>query len=285
MPMYGPNTFEYQSIQVHHTTRPAASQGTRITPSATANTYGSYIQIFSSVDYDTYGIYLRFTNGATSGQNRDTLITIGVDPAGGSSYTDYIPDLLVGCPAQFNASVGYGMNYWFPLFIPAGASVAAKSQVNAASALGPYCNMILYQNPRYPEAVPVGNSVTAYGANQADSGGTAVTGGTTSEGAWTSLGAASGEHWYWALGYAHGVTAATVRQLRMDIGVSDDATNYRIVLDNVLGQISNAEQTSMICPETWGFARPNDSGDTIYARCQAVSSTPSGFSMAAYGVS
>lgn len=73
---------------------PAATIGTSVTPGA-SNAEGSWTQVASSANIaeDVYWIYFQIHTGATATAAKPQLLDIGVDPAGGTSYTAIISDM------------------------------------------------------------------------------------------------------------------------------------------------------------------------------------------------
>ena len=103
---------------------PGASIGASVTPGN--NTYGSYSSIMSgaTVTDDVYGLWIIVNTGFVSGSARDIIITIGLDPAGGTSFSDWITDLAGSCASNYGgATSAGGVKYFFPLFIKAGTAV------------------------------------------------------------------------------------------------------------------------------------------------------------------
>lgn len=266
------------------TTRPAAAWGTSITPGN--NTYGSYTQVLSgaNVAKDVFGILIHINSNATSTAARDTIVTIGVDPAGGTSYTDLIPNLLGSSAAgAISIAGGSGIHYFFPLWIKSGSTVAAKASVNNATVGTLRVRIQVFGLPRDRRNIVVGTKCLAYGITAGSSTGTSVTPGTTNEGSWTSLGtiASTDNPWWWQ--YGMGVNNGTITAVSYgsDLGIGD-ASNKVIVGEDRIWTGSTAE--------TWsddgvgqGYYQAK-AGDIVYGRSQASGTAITGLSMAAYGV-
>ncbi|MGH7949134.1 MAG: hypothetical protein ACREQF_07925, partial [Candidatus Binataceae bacterium] len=126
-------TFAYRADSIG-TTRPAANMGATVTPAQ--NSKGSYAQVFTALAFDAYFIAIQINSNNAAAAARDTIIDIGVDPAGGTSYTVLIPDLLGSCAsnlAAISATAGCGIWYYFPLWIKAGSTIGARASVNNAT--------------------------------------------------------------------------------------------------------------------------------------------------------
>jgi hypothetical protein len=265
------------------TTRVAAAWGTSVTPGN--NTMGSYAQVLTSgnISKDVFGIQIQFNSNAVSAAARDTICDIGIDAAGGTSYTVLIPSLLASCAAPSIGATGGGLNYYFPLYIKAGSTLAVRASVNNATVGTLRCGVRVFGAPKDRRNIVVGSKVVAYGITAGSSTGTAVTPGTTSDGTWTSLGTiASGDNcWYWQYGVGINQSTITAVAYSGDLGIGD-ASNKVIVGEDRVWQGTTTEQ--------WydnGFALgyyQAKGGDIVYGRLQCSGTAVSGISMAAYGV-
>lgn len=263
------------------TTRPAASgYGTSITPAQ--NAYGSYTEILSDtlVTKDCFGIYIWITGISQTGQATDSLCTIGIDPTGGTSYTDLIPHLLCSC-----ASSNIGVWYYFPIYIPAGSAIAAKGSINNATVGTQTVAVWLWGDPTDTTQLVFGHGVEAIGITAASSSGTAVTSGTTSEGSWTSLGTTTKKCFYWQ--YGMGVNDSTMTSGNIytcDLSVGDGTNQILIGSDKYYLVQSAAEQIGNISMTGVPNYKEVPVGGTIYGRIQCSGTSDTGLSMAAYGV-
>lgn len=282
MPLWVP--FNEWGWKLHsHDVRPAGTQGASITPGN--NVMGSYAQIISGANVveDVWALEVIFQAGATATAKRDILATIGIDPAGGTSYTDTINHLLASEAASFVSGTGWGISYYFPLFIKAGSSIGCKAQVNNAT-VGTIRAMVkLYGRPSRPELIKTGSFVRTYGANTAASNGTVITPGTTSQGAWTQLGTLSDNVWFWQLGY--GTDDATMANLLYGGGISvGDATNKKIIIDQHLHSTGVNETSHYSQPaesQCYGYGK---SGELVYGRLWCSGAADTIKSMIAYAV-
>lgn len=146
--------------------------GTTLTAAGSAHTKGSWAQILAPQTDHIYFITLLFTASSTSATARTHLVDIGVDLAGGTSYSVLIPNLLVG-PTTIGAA-GSGLLYKFALKIPAGARIAARVQSNVASATV-VLGASFYAAPVNPATLRYGTAVEAVGVSTAASRGTTYT--------------------------------------------------------------------------------------------------------------
>lgn len=285
------NDWTWEISNVADGTRPGQHyQGTQASPNASANTYGSYVQmldgsaVWGGKTGDAMEIELRFVSQYTGGTHHDTIATIGIDEAGGTSYSTLISDLVIGSPGpsyDVNGWPARGVIYRFPLRIKTGSSLAFKVSSNKASAQDIGCWVILRGGPTRPELVRVGSFVRSFGVDTANSRGTVITPGTTSEGAWTQIGSALAEPlWYFDFGYGIADDAMEANVLYVDVGAGD-ATNKRVIVRDA--QVESTA-TESINKSLAGCLAQLATGDLLYARAQSGNAVDSNNSVAVYGV-
>ncbi len=276
----GAGDFTWQQSNVA-STRPAAGYGASLTPGN--NSKGSYVSLISSATNDVYGVLININSGATSAAGRDIIVDIGVDPAGGTSYTVLIPDLLGSCASTYG--LGGGISYYFPIWIKAGSQIAARASVNNATVGTVRVVATVFGKPRDPNRVKVGTYCTAFGITAASSQGTGVTSGTSSEGSWTVLSAATSKpHWWWQLGMGCNDSTMTSALLYgADLSFGDASNKIITVSDRLFHVVSAAEalasQLVMI-----GCERYAKSGLAVYGRLQCSGTADSALSLAGYAV-
>lgn len=255
-----------------------------------SNVMGSYVQLLAGGDVsggggwpdgcgDGFGIFLSVTNVGVTSQAHNALMTIGIDPSGGSSYTDWIENLLIS--AATTNTVGGAYTYYFPIRIPHGAALAVKGQDSHATPVATsYCRLRIYCKPTHPELIRVGTFVKSFGVDMATSAGTGVTEGTGSDGAYTQLGSAlDKEIFYWEWGVGVSGTSIVGSNHLVDIAVGD-ASNKRRVIRNAMWIGATTETIGKPPSGEYG---PGAIGDLVYARSQNGGAQP-GLSYAAYGV-
>ena len=285
-------TSEFQSIitSVADGTQPATTYGTSITPGA-SNAYGSYTSVLTgaSLTADAYAIEIIVSSAYTIGNDRGMLVTIGFDPAGGTSFGglggvtgNEISNLLCSGAYQWyaNGVPGGGHRFYFPVFVKSGTSIGAKAQTNNATAGTVRVAVNAYCQPSRRAAVRAGSFVRTIGANTTTTDGVSVTAGTASEGSWTSIGAVSDKIWYLETGLGARTATQVDACALADVGVGD-GSNKRTVLRDLYFLSTTLEWTAKL-GRTGGHVNLA-SGDTIYGRAQGTA-VPTGFSMAAYAV-
>lgn len=282
MPLYVPQgqDFQWQYSNMSATRPSTAGFGTTIT-SGTANTMGAWVQVVTGANMlnEGYGISIVFSNGFTSAAIRNTLVNVGVDPAGGTNYTIKIPYLVAG---HANTYALGPINYYFPLYIPKGASVALQSQGTTASGVVS-AFVTVYGQPRRPDAVRCGSVVTQFGAVTATSSGTTLTLGTTAEGTWTQIGTATtSAYWWWQMGYTCLDTTMTASAIHFDIGAGN-ATFKKILLQDIVVRTTATEQVS-IDPHVVTAYNNVATGDIIYVRGQSAATADTSPGVIVYGL-
>jgi len=250
---------------------------------AAQNAYGSYVSLIagSLVTSDVVGFWLIVSNGSTAAAARDTLVTVGLDQTGGTSFSDFVTDIAVPSSSNY-ANPDTGIWYWFPVRIPAGASVGVKASVNNAVPGSCRARVVLACKPKPPEACKVGSYVVTYGSVPSSSRGTSITAGTASEGAWTLVGtvAAGDRPWFWQVGLGINTTSMGDGLAHIDLGIGD-ASNKRVVIQNQFVMTTSNELVSAIYIGGGAVAIPSDG---IYVRVQATNSFSGSLSAIAHGV-
>ncbi len=261
------------------------TRGVSVTPGN--NTKGSWAQLLTAIANDCYLIHVQISAGSVSAAARDMIVDIGVDPAGGTAYTVAIPDLLGSCARGLNVGGPSCLHYTFPLFIPAGATVAARASVNNATVgtVRVWCSV--FGQPTHPHLVRAGAVVEAFGITAASSSGTAVTPGNNAEGAYAQLGAnLVADFWWWQLGVGVNDTTmgGTSIVYRADLHYGDATTKHPIIDNQVFG-VDTAEALNMSGADQLLMAVCNvPAGNGVFGRMGAQAAPDASMSMAAYGL-
>lgn len=263
---------------------PSTTIGTSVTPGA-SNAEGSWTQLASgaNVAQDCYWIVLHVHGGGTSATIKDQLLDIGVDNAGGSSYTAIISNIICGESAGLS-SLAPVREYMFPYFIKAGSSVAGRIQGAAGTAGTVRVGIKLFGQPSAPEMQPIGQYSETIGTI-ASSAGVSFTPGNAADGTWASLGTTSQDMWWWQLGYQVSNTVITAITTYIDLAYGDATNKITIQRQMHLGSTSeligdrmganmNAAECTCYVP----------GGSTLYVRGRAQSAPDTGFNAVAIGV-
>lgn len=164
-------------------TAPSQTMGTVVTASATPHTKGSYTELIASTGFEACWIEIGFGEVRNSGVDTATLVDIAIGAA--ASEQVIIPNLNA-CAATTNITLAIpSVRYHFPLLIPAGERISARSQALAVSDTV-RVSVKLYGAPTEP--VWAGQQVIDYGTNLAASRGVSVAAGlSAAEGSWTEI--------------------------------------------------------------------------------------------------
>jgi hypothetical protein len=253
----------------------ASTDLTVTTTSATANTKGSYTQLIASTAFNYQGLWVQ---GWVS-DAKSCVIDFAVGAA--ASETIIIPNYFAGQGTINNVNVGGG---FFPLAIPAGTRISARSAVSVTGTSFPYCALYgMHGGWLFPEmgrCEMFGNAAASRGV-VVDPGGTANT-----KGAWTQIAAATSFNWK-AMIVRPGFNAtlgASHPRYQFDIGVGAGGSEVVLIPDlwwssDRFGSISS--------DATWGpFLVDIPAGTRISCRVQSNLATVGEreLDMAVYGI-
>lgn len=259
-------------------TRPTqVGAGTSVTPATDA--WGSWAEVFAAAAWpaeanDACGILIRVTDAGLGSATRGVLVSIGVDTAGGSSYTPIVTSddgttesglYCANGEANASGSGGAGFEWYFPLAIARGSSIAARAAVSGAVLDAMRVEVTLCYAPSGP--VRVCRFIHAFGVDTATSSGTTVVPGTASDGAWTQIGAGAVGRSYWGCEFSLSVEDPTMANNATDVEVTaGDAANKRpsFVLDHMVRNTS----TEFVLKQQAFTPCEVVAGDLLYMRAQ-----------------
>lgn len=267
----------FSLIQSNASSRPLNNIGMVVTPSTTEK--GAWVQTFASVSNDSYGLLMNINSNSTAGTTRSTLLDVGVDPAGGTDYQVLIPNLICGGAYTYYTGMG-GFWYFFPIFIPAGASVAVRAHSTATNGFRIF--MQLLQEPLNPAMVKTGSFIETLGITTSPNG-TDIVPGTTSEGDWVLVGTTTRRLWWWQAGlqFAPDDPSTSNNAYHLDVAVGD-GTNFTVILQDHLFTANTAEAFGSVLRTNFcQFDVP--AGSNIYARVQTIT-LANAYTCAVYGM-
>lgn len=245
--------FRYQNQ-----TNGATTLGTSVTPGA-SNAEGAWTQVAAAANIttDVYWIDVCVSAGATSANVKSHLLDIGIDPAGGTSYTPWLSDLVCGN----SATAAAGGRWWtFPCLIRAGSSVAVRVQGSNATAGTVRVFLVFYGKPKHPELIRPGAYTETIGTITGSSG-VSFTPGNATWGTWTSLGTTTRPHHWVQLGWQIDNATMSAHGTLLQLGIGD-GTTFHVILQTA-GQMTTSEAiTSFMAPGGWEIP----AGATLYVR-------------------
>lgn len=262
---------------------PATTIGTSVVPGA-SNAEGSWTQIASgaNIAQDCYWLYVQIHTGATSASAKNHLLDIGIDLAGGTSYTAFLSNLAVGASPALSAAGA--REFIFPIYIPAGASVAVRIQGSAATAGTVRCAARFYGNPSRPEVVPVGQFSQTFGTITS-SNGTSVTPGNAADGSWVDLGAVTDPLWWFQLGYQIDNATITDEYTYFEVAWGDASnkhTMFKVMHGGTTSETCGlAAQTQMLACAAYN---PVPAGANIYVRARCNNAPDTGYNVTVVGI-
>src|SRR5215211_4435751 len=107
----------------------STTPGTGITPGI-SNADGTTTSLFV-LTHDVFLFEISAGGFFIPGNNGSTLLDVMIDPAGGTTWVELIPDLLVGYTVSM-AGVAWPVQYSFPVFAPSGANIGVRARMAAA---------------------------------------------------------------------------------------------------------------------------------------------------------
>lgn len=281
--LFVPQQFGFGNRTDNYGANPSATPGTSVTPGI-SNAEGSWTQIQGALTYTAFGFWLRISDNAvatpTTGKN--FLCDIGVDPAGGSSYTSIIDNIVCGSAGPITAAGGHV--FFFPLTIRAGSTIAARIQGSHGTATASRVGIRLYGLGQRPEAFARGQYSETIGTIT-NSNGVSFTPGNAADGSWASLGTTAKKLWYWNIGYQIDNGTITAEYTYIEIAVGD-ATN-KVVIARRMHQGTTSEQIgSIVHPSSHVFESfwPVPAGSTMYIRGRCLNAPDTGYNGVAIGI-
>lgn len=258
--------------------------GATVTPGN--NTYGTYAQMLAgaAVTDEAYGIWVTIYGNAVSASARDAIGKIGLDAAGGTTYTDAIIDFSCSAAGSLSGASGGGggITLYFPLRITAGSSIAIAVSVNNATVgtCTAFCRLVA--KPTGPTPPRAGAFVRTFGSTPASSSGTAVTPGNSAKSAWVQMGSAVADSlWYWTLSVCNNnAVYGNNNPSVWDLGIGSSTTTLRIIILDQIIIHSTSESMSFTSIGAYGLAAP---GDLIFIRAATQGAPQTGFSAIAHG--
>jgi hypothetical protein len=227
-------------------------------------------------------MYIAVGGGNLTAVAKNHLLDIGVDPAGGTSYTAVISNISCG---QTQAVTTGWDEFVFPFFVKAGSSVAVRVQGSHTTAGTVRVVADFFGRPTNPEMVPCGTYSETIGTIT-NSNGPTIVAGSTAEGAWTSIGTTAKDLWNWTLGYQLNNGTITASYYAVDLAYGD-ATNKEIILENVaFGFYGTAEikASTLMGRSLIRKDRYVPGGSTLYVRVACSAAPIAGSTVTVIGI-
>lgn len=282
MPLWTPNQRDTFRVD-NWGTNPSATPGTSVVPGA-SDVEGSWTQLLSALAQEASAFHVRVSDGATATTSKPHLLDIGIDLSGGTSYSTLIENIVCGAAGAIG-TLGQAHEFFFPLRIPAGASVAARVQGGNATAGTVRIAIRCYGQPSAPWAMPVGQFAETFGSISLSSG-VIFTPGNGSDGSWSQLGAnLTRPLWWWQLCYqiTGGTITAEYTYIELAFG---DATNKHVISRHMHAG-DTSERIGTVFKENLIWAAsycPVPAGAGIYIRGRCNNAPDTGYNAVAIGI-
>lgn len=257
----------------------ASSRGTQVTSGATANTKGAWVQLIASTaaDIDYIEVDVDTFNATAS----TAVIDIGVGASG--SEVAVLSNLTGGSTGDVSGK------YHFPISIPAGTRISARSQSPTASDI---IETLVHGAPSALQTL-TGTGVDTYGFTSATTFGTTIDPGATAntKGSWTQITASLTND---LIGFVLGLDmqnaanagSSLSSENLLDVGIG--ASGSEIVLVGNLKFNHDANTTTVyVSPQVLGpYFTPIPAGTRIAVRAQSTqtNSTYRKFGITFYGI-
>lgn len=165
-----------------------SSPGSAVTAGANA-VDGTAVSLLSALSADVEMIEIGFAGFFVSGGNGSCLADLLIDPAGGTSWTSLIDDLIVGQTLAPGGSQAPPLWYFFPIWIKSGTSVGIRIKTIHTSNITARVIIKAYGGNANPASWWCGQRVTSIGIDASNCIGQAHTAGNSGAfSSWTDLG-------------------------------------------------------------------------------------------------
>lgn len=246
--------------------------GPLITAHATPHTKGSWTSLIASTNFDAFIAGVTIYGLASAALDTAAMVDIGYDPAGGTTYSAVIPNILAGGTPS-TALSSSRRQYWFPVFIPEGSQVAARMQA-LISGDQSIVGLRLIGGKNRSNPWPHRGAIQDHGTNPASSNGTQMANAAAdTKSAWTQLGAdTTRRHSGLCVATSPIGAALTGARFYIDIGLDPTGgTTYSVVIPDVeITQTANEEQCSWIDPMSALLSIDIPAGSAIAARAAST---------------
>lgn len=165
--------------------------GTQLTTGITNNKGAVTALLGAALTHDVEFLLIGLHSFRLSGSDGAALLDIMIDKAGGTSWEVLIPNLLAGWSnsANLNNGDGSARTYYFPIWIPAGATIGARAQTSLGSSLTGFITIYALGGNKNPASWWAGQTVEAIAADAGTSRGQFHTSGNSGAfSSWANLG-------------------------------------------------------------------------------------------------
>lgn len=260
---------------------PNNTLGTAVTAGG-SDSKGSWTQILAALSEEVHALYFLPHNVGDNAVADPTVVDIGWDPAGGSSYVAMISDMDIGQMARSDANGQPG--WFFPIRIPAGATVACRAQATAATPDSFNVVMIAYGLPSAPWMFPSGQYAETIGSITG-SGGVSFTPGEDTWGSWVSLGTTGKPLWWWQPFVGSNNAAAATNYTYVEYAFGDGSNKFVLWKHCVRTTGNEALETTFASHLLWAASYfPLPAGAELFVRGWCDRAPTSGYTANMVGI-
>lgn len=260
-------------------TPPAALIGTNFTANAN-NADGTVVSVLSALAHDVHYIEIGLGGINSATLNSASLVDIVVDPAGGTSWANWIDDLVAGYSAIPTAgATGIELWYRFPITLKSGHSIGVRAR-NASGSNITTGRIVIYAHghPTAPDMWWSGSKVDSLGINAASSSGTTITPGNTGTwGSWTTIGTTA-RRWG-ALQYA--INGSDSSMLALGVHFEIGVGSARLPMPRQFVSSTSSEISARTAP---GWIPCDIAETTVMQMRGTANTTAENYNAAIYGV-
>jgi hypothetical protein len=263
---------------------PAATGGGLVTAGGSINTESTTPLVLATgaqLTQDVYWIEV-LVHGTSGTGDRQMLLDIGVDPAGGTSYTWIISNIVVG-NTPIPPAGGVGFHFLFPFYIKSGSQVACRTQCNQISITARVMAKF-YGQPSNPEIAPRGAFSETIGTIT-NSQGVGFTPGNAADGTWQLLVTATKSMWWWQVAFSVNNATITAETAYVDLAFGDGSNKHLIIRAQHFGTTS--ETCCDLLAANMSFLqayKPVPAGASLYIRGRANNAPDTGYNGVAVGI-
>lgn len=273
-----PNYFGFNTSNWDAT--PSATMGGLVTSGGTVDTESATPLVLRTGAQMTQDCCLvELVIHTTSGTGaRNILMDFGYDPAGGTSYTWVVQNLVVS--GAMTPALSGGTKFTFPLRIPAGSQVACRIQCSQVSITqrvmakfwGLPSNPLAFKCAQYCDTIG-----TPSGSN-----GQSFTPGSTAWGSYADLGALSRPAWFWQLSYGVNNATITAEYAYIQLAWGDASNKHEIVTLVHVGNTGELVADWAAAGKSIACYCPVPAGANIYVRGYCNGAPDTGYNALAH---
>lgn len=267
---------------------PTSAHGLSVTPSASANTTGAWIELIPATAYDSSWLVVTFQHTGTATALNTVCINISTGTTGNESGSIIVNNLVLQQDSQAGLA-GQCAVYWIPTQITAGTRISANAQSSGASSAAMQVSVIPIAGAF--GCISGGSGIDTYGFSTAatkgtviDPGGTAATKGAYSE----IVSSLSYDIAGFVLGFDASTTSgSSALSWTVDVSVGSLGNEVVILPDFQLYGRGSGTTYKAIYPPATPFIPiqiPAGSRVSIRAQCNSITSVVRVFGVTFYGV-